>query len=81
MRPITTGKTVQKNSRLKKPLQRRGNSVVFSKKNVIKNNDFSSKNMKKHEKYFKSKNDVKKLLGGYNQHKGIRGKDVSFFYS
>ena len=39
----------------------------FFKKMEEKNNDFSSKNMKKHEKYLKSKNDVQKLLGAFNQ--------------
>ena len=52
---------------IKKASQPRGNLVVFSKKMQYKNNDFSSKNMKKHEKYLKSKNDVKKLLGAFNQ--------------
>ena len=56
-----------KNQSINKASQPRGNLVVFSKKNVIKNNDFSIKNMKKHEKYLKSKNDVKKLLGAFNQ--------------
>ena len=40
------------------------NVVISSKKMKSKNKNFSSKNLKK---YLKSKNDIKGLLGAFNQ--------------
>ena len=52
-----------KNYLTKKASQPHGNFVVFSK-NVIEKQWFQQQ---KHEKYWKSKNGVKKLLGAFNQ--------------
>ena len=56
------GKRV-KNLLMEKPSPPLRNLVIFSKKMVSKNNDFSQK----HEKYLKSKNDSKKHLEASNQ--------------
>ena len=55
---ITCGETIQKNYLTKKASQPCGNLVV-KKKNWFQE--------KKHENYLKCKNDVKKLLGAFNQ--------------